>query len=123
MARRIKLQFHDKEYIIEYSNRAEVLSYFAELDIVSKNVAGKDKEVDVENFDVENGFNALILLIKAGLVEHHKDDMPSDSELARWVLIIPNPNEFYETLRGMVQDVISTINDDRKNMKWEVEEA
>jgi len=123
MARRIKLNFRDKTYIIEYSNRSEVLGYFSELNKLSSKVVEDNGKVDVENLDVEGSLDALKLLLKAGLVEHHKDDMPSDKDLENWVLIIPNATKFYETLMSMVQDVISTIEDDTKNMSWEVEEA
>lgn len=123
MARKIKLNFRDKTYIIEYSNRSEVLGYFSELNKLSSKVLKDNKEVDIENLDVEGSLDALKLLLKAGLVEHHKDDMPSDKDLENWVLIIPNATKFYETLMSMVQDVLNTINDDTKNMSWEVEEA
>lgn len=123
MARKIKLHFRDKTYIIEYSNRSEVLGYFSELNKLSSKVMEDNGKVDVENLDVEGSLDALKLLLKAGLVEHHKDDMPSDKDLENWVLIIPNATKFYETLMSMVQDVISTIEDDTKNVSWEVEEA
>ena len=109
MAKKIKLQFYDKTYTIEYANRIEVKEYFAQL--------GKVEKKDT----IENGIRALVLLLKAGLVEHHKEEMPSDKELERWATSIPNTKEFYETLMSMVQEVISVIDKDTKNLKWEVE--
>lgn len=105
---RIKLKFYDKTYIIEYANRLEVKSYFAELSKI------KDTK------DFENGIKALVLLVKAGLVEHHKNDMPSDSELENWVVSIPNAQQFYDKLMSMVQEVVSVIENDTKNLNWEV---
>ena len=107
---RIKLKFYDKEYIIEYANRIEVKEYFGELSKL------KEKE------DVKQGIKALVLLLKAGLVEHHLNEMPSDEELERWATSMPNAKEFYEKLMSMVQDVVSLIENDTKNLKWEVEE-
>ena len=107
---RIKLKFYDKEYIIEYANRIEVKEYFGELSKI------KDKE------EVKQGIKALVLLLKAGLVEHHSNEMPSDKELERWATSMPNAKEFYEKLMSMVQDVVSLIENDTKNLKWEVEE-
>lgn len=107
---RIKLKFYDKEYIIEYANRIEVKEYFGELSKI------KEKE------DVKQGIKALVLLLKAGLVEHHLNEMPSDEELERWATSMPNAKEFYEKLMSMVQDVVSLIENDTKNLKWEVEE-
>ena len=106
---RIKLKFYDKTYIIEYANRIEVKEYFAQLSKLSK----KD--------DIESSIKALVILLKAGLVEHHKNDMPSDKDLEIWATSIPNTQKFYETLMSMVQDVVSLIEDDTKNLKWEVE--
>lgn len=107
---RIKLKFYDKEYIIEYANRIEVKEYFGELSKL------KEKE------DVKQGIKALVLLLKAGLVEHHSNEMPSDEELERWATSMPNAKEFYKKLMSMVQDVVSLIENDTKNLKWEVEE-
>jgi len=106
---RIKLKFYDKTYIIEYANRIEVKEYFAQLSKLSK----KD--------DIESSVKALVILLKAGLVEHHKNDMPSDKDLEIWATSIPNTQKFYEQLMSMVQDVVSLIEDDTKNLKWEVE--
>lgn len=108
MGRKIKLQFKDKTYIIEYANRLEVKKYFVQLNELN----GKD--------DFESGVKALVLLVKAGLVAHHSNEMPSDEDLENWVISIPNANKFYEQLMSMVQDVISTIESDTKNLNWEV---
>lgn len=134
MAKRIKLHFNDnKEYIIEYTNRAEVLDYFKQLSLVGgkmlkeekKATKGKDKKdkKDINDFNIVDGMTTLVLLIKAGLVEHHKDEMPSDKVITSWVFAMPKTNEFYETLMSMVQEVINSIKGETKNMTWEVEEA
>lgn len=107
---RIKLSFYDKDYIIEYANRIEVKEYFSQLSKIEQ------KE------DVANGVKALVILIKAGLVEHHSNDMPSDKDIERWATSMPNPKEFYEMLMSMIQDVVSLIEKDTKNLKWEVVE-
>lgn len=130
MARRIELTFNDKKYIIEYTNRAEVLDYFKQLSLVGgkmlkeeeKATKSKNKE-DINEFNIVDGMTTLVLLIKAGLVEHHKDEMPSDKVITSWVFAMPKANEFYETLMSMVQEVINSIKGETKNMKWEVVEA
>lgn len=108
---RIKLKFHDKTYIIEYANRIEVKQYFAELTQLK----------DDDEKDIASGVKKLVLLIKAGLVEHHKNEMPSDDEIERWATSMPNAKAFYEKLMSMVQEVVSLIDDDTKNLSWEVE--
>lgn len=105
---RIKLKFKDKEYIIEYANRIEVKDYFAQL----SKLKGKD--------DYKSGIKALVLLLKAGLVEHHESEMPSDRDLENWATSIPNADKFYEKLMSMVQEVLNTIEQDTKNLNWEV---
>jgi len=111
MARKIRLQFYDKTYTIEYANRIEVKEYFTQLSKIKND--GK----------IENGIKSLVILLKAGLVKHHKSEMPSDEEIERWATSIPNAELFYETLMEMVQEVVSVIDGDTKNLKWEVEEA
>lgn len=106
----IKLKFHDKTYIIEYANRFEVKQYFAELSKLSNKK------------DLASGVKALSLLIKAGLVEHHEKDMPSDKQIEVWATSIPNSEKFYEKLMSMVQAVVQEIDDDTKNLNWEVVE-
>lgn len=108
---RIKLSFYDKDYIIEFANRIEVKEYFAQLSTLEK------------SNDVNDGIKALVILLKAGLVEHHKNEMPSDEQLERWATSMPNAKKFYEKLMSMVQEVVSVIEQDTKNLKWEVEEA
>lgn len=108
---RIKLQFYDKTYTIEYANRSEVKEYFAQL----QPLIGQEE-------NAKNSIKALTILIKAGLVEHHENDMPSDADIDRWITSIPNPDEFYKKLMSMVQLVINSIDSDSKNLKWEVEE-
>lgn len=104
---RIKLSFYDKTYIIEYANRIEVKEYFAQL----TKLKGED--------DVEKGIKALVILLKAGLVEHHSKDMPSDKDLERWATSMPNTEKFFEKLMSMVQEVVNAIEQDTKNLKWE----
>lgn len=106
---RIKLKFYDKTYVIEFANRIEVKEYFAQ---VSK-IKGES--------EMENSIKALVLLLKAGLVEHHKHEMPSDEELERWATSMPNAEQFYQKLMSMVQEVINSMDNDTKNLKWEVE--
>ena len=110
MARKIiKLSFYDKEYTIEYANRIEVKEYFAKLSELSK-----------AEHTLDNGIKAVVILLKAGLIEHHSKEMPSDEDVERWATSIPNVKEFYETLLSMVQEVVSLIENDTKNLKWEV---
>jgi len=116
---RIKLKFYDKEYIIEYKNRDEVKNYFVDLDKLLKQI---DKLEETSNEYVDTSLKAIGLLIKAGLVEHHKDDMPSDSDIEKWVMAIPNPTEFFNKLMSLVQGVVSSVEQDAKNLTWEVEE-
>ena len=106
----IKLKFYDKTYTIEYANRIEVKNYFSEL----TKIKGKD--------ELKNGVKTLVLLLKAGLVEHHEKAMPSDKDLERWATSIPNADKFYEKLMSMVQSVVSEIESDTKNLTWEVVE-
>ena len=118
---RIKLKFYDKEYTIEYANRIEVKEYFAQLEkVYSKDELSKIENVNDEEF-YEKGMKMLVILLKAGLVEHHKNEMPSDKDLERWATSIPNIKEFYQYLTKMLQDVIQVIEQDTKNLKWEVE--
>ena len=125
MAKKINLTFHGKTYIIEYANRTEVLEYFKDLKALSEKVVkdNKDETVDISNLDIENGVDAFKILLKAGLIEHHKDDMPSDKEIEEWILSIPNSQKFFEHLVSMVQDVLNTIEDNSKNISWEVVEV
>ena len=109
MARKIKLQFYDKTYTIEYANRIEVKEYFAQLSEI------KDDKT------IESSMKALIILLKAGLIEHHEKEMPSDKDIERWATSMPNAQKFYKTLMSMVQEVVSAIDSDTKNLKWEVE--
>lgn len=98
MGRKINLDFYDKKYTIEY-NRYSV-----------KNVLenGSDKPID-----------QAINLIKSGLIMHHKDDMPTDDMVFGWVLAMgKDMEEFAKALQEMVQDVLKTFEEDRKNLKW-----
>ena len=105
---RIELKFYDKTYIIEYANRFEVKAYFQEL----ANLKEKDETKKV--------IKELVILLKAGLVEHHLNNMPSDNDILNWATSIPNAQKFYEKLMSMVQEVISLIENDTKNLNWEV---
>ena len=118
---RIKLKFYDKEYIIEYKNREEVKAYFAHLKELYPTLEKIDVKKEPEKY-VDISTKALVLLIKAGLVEHHENEMPSDDVIANWSTTIPNANEFYKMLMSMVQDVVNSVEQDAKNLSWEVEE-
>lgn len=111
MARKIKLSFYDKTYTLEYANRIEVKNYFAEMSKIK------------DDGTLESSIKGLVLLLKAGLIAHHEKDMPSDNDIERWATSIPNPKEFYETLMEMVREVVNVIEQDTKNLKWEVEVA
>ena len=130
---RIKLKFYDKEYIIEYKNREEVKAYFVDFVTLAEKLEKIEKKLKKTNKNsqeyskisadyVNISLKTLSMLIKAGLIEHHKDDMPSDESITAWVSIIPNGKEFYKKLMSMVQDVVSSVEQDRKNLNWEVEE-
>ena len=123
MARKIKLDFYNKQFVIEYANRSEVKEYFANLKQYKKNI---DKIINDKNISeketIETGYGALRILIKAGLVEHHANEMPSDSDIDRWISSMPNAKQFFEKLISMIQEVMSEIGEDRKNIKWEVED-
>ena len=98
MARKIELEFYDNTYVIEY-NRASV-----------KEIISKDEKDEIKQ---------VITLIKAGLEIHHKDNMPSDDEIFGWVMALGEDiKPFAEALQEMVQEVISTFESDRKNLKW-----
>ena len=103
MARRIELSFYDKKYIIEY-NRASV-----------REVLKNDKGDEIDQ---------IVALLKAGLTMHHKEELPSDDEIFGWVLALgEDTKQFAEALQEMVQDVLDTFKDDRKNLKWAKVEA
>lgn len=98
MARKIELEFYDKKYTIEY-NRASV------------------KEVLLANDKDQLG--QVVALIKAGLLIHHKDEMPTDDEIFGWVMAMGEEvKQFAEALQEMIQEVVSTFENDRKNLKW-----
>lgn len=100
MGRRvIELSFYDKKYTIEY-NRASV----------RKIIKLKDSGDEVEQ---------LITLIKAGLEMHHSNDMPSDDDIFGWVLALGDDMKaFAEELQSIIEDVVNTFKEDRKNLKW-----
>lgn len=98
MARKIELEFYDKKYVIEY-NRSAVL--------------------DVVGFNGENDFETIVNLIRCGLKKNHEKDMPTDEEIKGWLLALGNDlTAFADALKEMVQEVISTFESDRKNLKW-----
>ena len=50
---------------------------------------------------------------------HHADNMPSDEEVFGWVMAIGDDTKaFAEALQQMVQEVLDTFENDRKNLKW-----
>lgn len=98
---RIELSFYDKDYVIEF-NRASIKEFFK---LKSKK---SDDELD-----------EVVALIKCGLVMHHKDDMPSDEDVFGWVLAMGESiKDFASALHEMVQDTLTTLETDRKNLKW-----
>ena len=98
MARKIELEFYDKKYTIEY-NRASV------------------KEIILNN--KQDTIEQVVVLIKSGLVIHHKDNMPTDEEIFGWVVALgEDVKEFATALQEMVQEVLDTFESDRKNLKW-----
>ena len=100
---RIELEFNDKKFTIEY-DRASVREFLR----VKENISDLDQAV---------------ALIKCGLLKHHKDDMPSEEDILGWVMAMEDLNEFAKALSEMVQDVLSAIKTDRKNLKWAKVEA
>lgn len=101
--KQIELSFYDKKYIIEY-NRASVKA-------VVKN----------ENQDT---IDQVVNLIKCGLIMHHEKEMPTDDEIFGWVLALGDDiKAFAEALQELVQDVLETFKNDRKNLKWGKVEA
>lgn len=100
---RIELSFYDKKYVIEY-NRASVKEF-----ILTK---PKDE------------FEQIVLLIKCGLNMHHKKDMPSDDDIIGWVMALGDDvKPFAEALHNLIQGVLDTFQEDRKNLKWGKVEA
>lgn len=94
----INLSFYDKEYTIEY-NRASVL----------KVISNESKEP----------LDQVVNLIKCGLIKHHEKEMPSDDEIKGWLLALGDDmQEFANALQEMVQEVLNTFKEDRKNLKW-----
>ena len=123
MARAIKLKFYDKTYIIEYANRNEVREYLLQLKQYLKSLKNILKKKDIkEEKDYSTIMDTVKILIKAGLIEHHKNDMPSDSDIDRWILSIPDTEKFFHTLMSMMTTVMEETGNDRKNTSWEVEE-
>ena len=99
----IKLEFEDKVYIIEF-NRSRVRDFL------------KIKEADP--------IDQAIAMIKVGLKLHHADEMPSDDQVFGWVMAMGDDmNTFAQTLQTMVQEVLETFKQDRKNLKWGKVEA
>ena len=103
MGRKIELEFYNKKYIIEY-NRASVLG--------------------VVSYQGKNDIEQVVNLIKCGLTKNHKNELPSDDEIKGWLIAMGEDiNEFANALREMVQDVLNTFQEDRKNLKWAKVEA
>lgn len=101
---RIELSFYDKNYTIEY-NRMSVKEF----------LMNKDKGDELDK---------AVTLIKCGLKMHHADDMPSDADILGWVMALGEGlDDFAKALTGMIQDVISVLETDRKNLKWGKVEA
>ncbi len=104
MARIIDLDFNDKKYSIEY-NRIAIVKLMAERD---------------ENDDT---FDSAVKLIKCGLLKNHEKDMPTDDDIAGWLLSLGDDLQaFVEALQESVQSVLEIIEKDKKakNLKWGV---
>ena len=100
---RIELSFYDKNYVIEY-NRTSVREFLM--------VKPKD--------DLEQ----VTALIKCGLKMHHANDLPSDDEIFGWVMALgEDMTPFAEALHNLIQGVLDTFQEDRKNLKWGKVEA
>ena len=99
MARKqIELKFYDKTFTIEY-NRSSVK--------------------DVLKHQEEDEMDKIVHLIKSGLIMHHENELPSDDEVFGWVMAMGDDiGEFANALQEMVQDVLDTFKNDRKNLKW-----
>ena len=95
MARKIELEFYDKKYIIEYNRKAVA---------------------DVVRFKGKDDIDVVVNLIKCGLSKNHEKDMPSDDEIIGWVMALGDDlTAFAEALKELVQDVLNTFENDRKN--------
>ena len=96
--KQIELSFYDKTYIIEY-NRASVRA-----------VVKEEKQDTIDQ---------VVNLIKCGLIMHHEHELPSDDEIFGWVMALGDDiKEFAEALQELVQAVLDTFKNDRKNLKW-----
>ena len=96
--KQIELSFYDRKYIIEY-NRSSVKLFIK---------AKSDDTID-----------QVVQLIKCGLLMHHENELPSDDEIFGWVMALGDDmKEFADALQEMVQDVLDTFKNDRKNLKW-----
>ena len=95
---RIEISFYDKTYTIEY-NRASVKSFLKHMD--------------------DDDDDKIIALIKSGLEMHHKNEMPTDDDVFGWVVAMgDDAKDFASALQDLVQEVLGTFEEDRKNLKW-----
>ena len=95
---KIELEFYDKKYTIEYDRMS-----------VKKVVSFKGED------DIDNVVN----LVKCGLYKNHSKDLPNDNDILGWVLALgEDVIDFAQALQEMVQDVLDTFKEDRKNLKW-----
>lgn len=124
---RISINFNDKKYILEYSKRIEVKMCLAQLneykDIFNESLEQDLKEMPREKI-IERGvkiIKVLTILIKAGLIEHHAHEMPSDEQIESWAINMPNIDMLLMKLRDMLQDIIKENGEEAKNLSWEVE--
>ena len=98
MARTIKVSFYDKDYTIEFDRSS--VRYVLE-------------------HTKEDGMQQAIVLIKGGLLKHHKNELPSDDDIFGWIMAMGKEmTEFASALQEMVQEVLKAFEDDRKNFKW-----
>lgn len=106
MARKIKIEFNDKTYVLEYNREAIV------------KLMGSQKDDDSEIAQAVN-------VIYYGLYKHHKYDMPDKDDIYGWVIAMGEQlKPFVEALQKSIQEILETVKSEQKqgNLKWEVVE-
>lgn len=104
MARKIKVQFDDKTYILEY-NRESIIKLMSSL---------SDDESEIEQ---------AINIIYYGLWKHHANEMPEKDLIYGWVIAMGSDlKPFVEELQKSIQEILETVKGEQKqgNLKWEV---
>ena len=104
MARKIKIQFNDRDYFIEY-NRESIVKLMSSL---QKHKDGLEQAID---------------LIYYGLLKNHANEMPERDLIIGWAIAMGDQlKPFAEAVKDLVQDVVTIIQSEQKqgNLKWEV---